>query len=183
MDKTEKSIDRTVSARNAVGVLWSACPSDKLRRASIDLGLTVWRAGQNDQFAGNRSIALTTLVPSFSWSIFSDTRYDVLDAGISGGVYWFTSPGFPSVSGVILEPWFDIHAPSSWSASGWAKRLAGVPTLRLGAVTFPGGFEPNVFNATGDKARRISAELIPTFSVFINLAPLVPHMALRPQRD
>jgi hypothetical protein len=177
LDRARAS-NSTVTAMSAMGVIWAACPDEKIRRASIDLGVGIWRAAGETGYAGGRAITLTTLVPSFSWRVFSDPRYDFLDAAIGAGVYWFTSPGFTSFSGVILEPGrLDVHAPSSWSSKPFKnpKRWAALPTFRVGLLVFPGGFERNVFAATGQKAVRIPAELTRAYSLFLNLEPLVRH--------
>jgi hypothetical protein len=177
-DALTKSANSTKTAMNTMGVLWATCPDDKIRRASIDLGVGVWRAKPEAQYANDKEITLTTLLPSFSWRVFPNPKYDFLDAAIGAGVYWFSSPGFSSFSGVILEPGrLDFHAPSSWSGEPFCspKRWAALPTFRVGLLIFPGGFEKDAFAATGEKAVRLPAELTRSYSLFLNLEPLVRH--------
>jgi hypothetical protein len=175
-EQSMRVVESTLDAMTSVGVTWSACSSNIVRRASVDLGVRRWTTNPDPQFAHNEVISLSTLVPSFSWRIIADPRLDVLDAGMGGGVYWFSSPGFKSFSGVILEPWrFDVHSPSSWSGKSWKdfRRWAALPVFRAGVVMFPGGFEAGDFEASGDQAHRISAELVPTYSFFVSLKPFV----------
>jgi hypothetical protein len=175
-ERSMRVVESTLDAMSSFGVIWSFCPSNVVRRVSIDLGVRRWRTQPDPQFAHNEVISLSTLVPSVSWRIIDDSHFDVLEAGFGGGVYWFSSPGFKSLSGVMLEPWrFDVHGPSSWSSKSWKdfRRWAALPVFRTGVVMFPAGFEAGDFEASGDQAHRISAELIPTYSIFVSLKPFV----------
>lgn len=171
-------------AAGSTGVFWSACSNDKTRRSSLDLGVSLWKTKNTDTlYAGNHPIRLTTVMASYSWRIFEDPRYDLLDAGFGGGAYFFTSQGFDSFRGLIVQPFrLDLHGPSLWSSYSLgdgtlrtAARAASLVTFRYGALTFPSGFEADAFAATGDKAHRIHAELNQTWSVFFNLKPLLQH--------
>ena len=74
-----------------------------------------------------------------------------------------------------------IHAPSSWSSKPHSspKRWLAVPTLRLGHLLFPAGFEPNAFNpGPGTPGERIPGELVFSKSLFMNLAPLIRRSPL-----
>ena len=156
--------------------------SDKKPWGSINLGVRFFRAGGEPQFAANKEITLTTVVPSFSWSVFAaEPKADVLEVGVGGGIYWFSSEGFESFRGVILEPLrFDVHVARGWVKNQqnqqheplwWA--LAQAVTFRIGWVVFPSGFDANAFNGTGPGARRIPAESVLATGVFLNLEPLV----------
>jgi hypothetical protein len=137
-----------------------------------------WRANADPQYADAKEITLTTIVPTFSWRVFSDPNYDFLDAAVGAGAYWFTSAGFKSFSGVILEPGrVDFHAPSSWSGKPFTnpKRWAALPTFRVGVVIFPSGFDKDAFAGIGEKAVRLPAEFTGAYSLFVNLQPFVRH--------
>jgi hypothetical protein len=175
--------DRNLSG----GVTYSACAvrEGQKRRASLDLGFRFLRftdVADSNRFAGGNEIALTTLVPSFSWRVFSDRRFDVVDAGVGAGVYWFSSRGansggFESFSGVILEPVrLDFHAPSVLTRNHW---WAAIPNLRFGLLVFPDGFKANAFGPalTADKARPIGAEWLKNFGIFFDLDPIVRHFS------
>jgi hypothetical protein len=169
------------------GFTASACRirQNERRRASLDLGLRVLRYtddSASNPFAGGNTITLSTFVPSFSWRVLNDARFDIVDAGVGAGVYWFTSlgsrpGGFDSFSGVIVEPVrLDFHAPTAWTRSKW---WAAIPNLRFGLIVFPGGFDTNAFgpSVTGDKARRIDAEWLKDFGIFFDLEPIVRHFS------
>ena len=165
---------------SSVGVLWSFCSPEKIRRVSIDLGITYLRA-DDARFADGNRLKLITMIPSVSWRVFDDARYDAVDVGIGGGMYWFSSVGFAPFNGVVLQPWrVDIHAPSSWSSKPpgdrYGRRWLALATLRLGHLAFPAGFEPNAFNpASGTPVGRIAGELVFSKSIFLNLEPLIPY--------
>jgi hypothetical protein len=174
---TQRAVQSVFTSSVAVGVFWSACSPSKMRRASIDLGISFLRT-PDDRFADSENrLKLTTLIPSFSWNVFPDARYDVVDVGIGGGMYWFSSTRMESIRGVVLQPWrVDLHAPSSWAAEPLKsyKRWAAVPVVRVGQLLFPSGFPPNAFNsAPGFVQPRIASELVFTKSLFINLEPFV----------
>jgi hypothetical protein len=176
---TQRAVQSVFTSSVAVGVFWSACSTSKMRRASIDLGISFLRS-KDDRFADSENrLKLTTLIPSFSWNVFPDARYDVVDVGIGGGMYWFSSTRMESIRGVVLQPWrVDLHAPSSWAAEPLTlksyKRWAAVPVVRVGQLLFPSGFPPNAFNsAPGFLQPRIPSELVFTKSLFFNLEPFV----------
>ena len=139
-------------------------------------------------FANGQEIRLTTLMGEFSFRVFTDPRFDVLDAGVGVGAYWFTSPGFDSFSGVVLQPGrLDFHAPTLWSTyrlmdrSGMRKnavteilrRVAAVPTFRFSVMEFPSGFSPDAFAGTGGHHVQIPGELVKSWSVFLNFEPFL----------
>lgn len=163
-------------AKSAVGVFWSFCSPEKDRRVGLDVSLSTLDASGRDYYAGGAPINLDTLMASVSWRMLADTNFDVVDVSTGGGVYWFTSNGFPSKSGVVLQPVrFTFRAPPSWSSkrASHIKRWAALPSYAFGITTFPGGFEADDFNATGDRAVRLPRELIATHYVFVNVQPLL----------
>lgn len=161
---------------NSTGMLWSFCSPTKTRRWAFEFGATFGQANSNPDYAGDHSIRLVTLMPSISYRVFSDPRFDVVDVGAGAGAYWFSSRGFDTFNGWVVQPVrVDLHAPTRWVNSGAFERLAAMLTLRLGFIVFPAGFDANDFAATGDKAVPIGAEWIPTATVFVNLQPLLTH--------
>jgi hypothetical protein len=179
---------RGISSISSTGVFLSACSTDTKRRSSIELDTNFWYADKAQGFAGQQQIRLTTLMPEFSFRVFTDPRFDFLDAGIGAGVYWFTSTGFPSFSGVVLQPArLDFHAPTLWSTypsksssdrkrnatTEVLRRIAAVPTFRFSVMEFPGGFAPDAFAGTGEHHVQIPGELIKSWSLFLNLEPFV----------
>ena len=174
------AVVRGISSINSTGIFLSACSTDNKRRSSIELGTGFWYADGNSSFANGEQIRLTTLMPEFSLRVFTDPRFDFLDAGVGAGIYWFTSKGFNSFSGVVLQPGrLDFHAPTLWatypldSGSHILRRIAAAPTFRFGLTMFPAGFSPDAFAGVGDKHVRIPGELIKSWTLFINLEPFV----------
>ena len=92
--------------------------------------------------------------------------------GLTVGLAWFSSRGFPPVRSLFIEPGrVYLHAPTSWSTKPWSddpwRRLATLPVFSWGLVVYPKGFEPNAFGNN----ERIRAELLNTFSIFVNVHP------------
>jgi hypothetical protein len=174
------AVTRGISSIGSTGVFLSACSTDIKRRSSVDFGVNFWHADGAESFANGQQIRLTTLMPIFSIRVFTDPRFDVWDAGIGAGVYWFTSKGSDSFNGVVLQPArFDFHAPTLWStyplnsAKNWARRIAAAPMFRISVMNFPAGFPPDAFAGTGQHHDRIGSELVKSWSLFFNVQPFI----------
>jgi hypothetical protein len=178
---------RGITSIGSTGVFLSACSVNKKRRSSIEVGVNLWHTGATSDFANRQEIKLTTLMTLFSFRIFPDPRFDFVDAGVGGGVYWFTSTGFDSFSGVILQPGrLDFHAPTLWATYPFKdvnkrtttlntlRRIAAAPSFRYDVMFFPAGFDADAFAGVGEKHVPISGERVNSWSLFINLAPFVP---------
>jgi hypothetical protein len=164
----------------SVGAGWSFCPVDidavKARRGSIEIGTSILWTGRTPEYASGQRITLVRVVPAFTWRALQDVRYDVLDLGTGGGVYWLTSPDFEALDGVVLEPIrLDFHAPSIWAAKPLSdpRRWIAAVNFRAAWVTFPAGFEADDFNAVGPQAVRLPAELVPSYAITVNLHTLL----------
>ena len=159
---------------NSTGMLWSFCNPTKVRRWAFEFGATLGQANSNSDYAGDHTIRLVMLMPSLSYRVFTDPRFDVVDVGAGVGAYRFSSRGFQAFSGWVLQPVrVDLHAPTRWINSGGFERVAAMLTLRLGFIVFPGGFDADAFAATGSKAVAIGPEWIPSATIFFNLEPLL----------
>ena len=162
------------------GMFWSFCSDEKERRVSIELNVNDWHSFDNEnnaKFSGGTSIRFVTVMPSVTWRVFANQKADVVDLGIAAGYYAFSSKGFESVRGFIVEPLrIDLHAPPSWAAYPRSdpKRLASMFTLRAGVMTIPTGFAANAF-ARGSHDGRIEAEMVPTLGLFFNLNSLLSN--------
>jgi hypothetical protein len=186
LDKPIHTANIGVTALGSTGVFWSMCSTDKTRGTSFDIGTTFWRTIEDSSdFAGGKPVRLLTLIPSISWRVFLDPRFDVLDAGAGGGVYWFTSAGFEEFKGIVLQPGrLDFHAPTRWSTYDLASgtpltktlkvlaRVTAIFNLRYAVMSFPSGFAANAFAGSGARSERIPAELNQTWTIFLNLKPL-----------
>jgi hypothetical protein len=160
------------------GVFISFCPPEIRRTFSIEGGFTTLQAGSNPFYANNHTIRLNTFTAALSYRPQWKADRDVLDFGVSAGMYRFSSAGFETFRGVIMEPFVDIHGPSQQINAGALQQLASQLTLRLSVVFFPGGFEAAAFGATGDTARRIKGgEGTFSATVFFNLLPTIRRRA------
>jgi hypothetical protein len=166
----------TMMATSSAGVAWSLCSPNRKRRLALDVGWNFWDSDPDSNYAGGAPINLDTLMASISWRVLAGTDFDFVEVGAGGGMYWFTSTGFESLRGVVLQPAkFMLRAPSSWSGKALKdiRRWAAIPVFGIGVTMFPGGFEPNDFAGVGDRAVRIPRELLLTQYWFFNLEPFL----------
>lgn len=167
------------------GMLWSACSDKKERRVSIELNVNDWHGfdnQNNNKFSGGTSIRLITVMPSVTWRVLPNRKADMFDLGIAAGYYAFSSKGFESVDGFIVEPVrLDVHAPPSWAAYPRTdiRRVAAMVTFRAGVMTIPKGFAADAF-APGSHHGPIDAEIVPTIGLFFNLNSLFSKTSLAP---
>ena len=167
--------------RSAVGVLVSACtvpkrkdkasPTYHTRRLAIDVGARVMWADDNPQFANGQRISLTTLEPSITINLLSRwPNKDFVDYAFGAGAFWFSSTEFPSFSGAFLEPVrFEFHTTTKMKENKW---VALVPSVRVGYLMFPSGFETARFAAAPGVAPRISRDWVFNAGVFFDLEGL-----------
>ena len=161
-----------VRAFAAPGLLYSACslkPGER-RRGSIDFGMRFVWAEDDVRFANKQRIGLTTAETIFAWSIVNNPRWDVIDYGLGGGIYWIASTEFPSFRGGFLEPVrLDFHPPTR--SRGWKALI-----FRVGVLVFPGGFEPTAFAPAPGVGQRIPRDWVPTYAILADLEPLIRGM-------
>jgi hypothetical protein len=164
---------RTVSAAEAAASVCKLAPGE-IRLASIDVHARfVWREDDPD-FANGERINLTTLAPAVTWNIAAGQRWDVVDYGVAGGVYWFTSKAFPSFRGAFFEPVrLEFHAPSFVREKKWA---VFVPRARIALLNFPAGFDTSRFAASPAVPPRIGRDWVRNYAVFFDLQPLVSRI-------
>jgi hypothetical protein len=137
---------------NSTGVLWSLCSTSATRRFSIEVGVSDLTAAADPRFAGFQPVRLITAMPSVTYRLFKNPSYDMVDVGAGAGVYWFSSPGFETFHGLVLQPGrVDVHAPTNWVNAGGAKSIVSLFTLQTGLVAFPAGFDAGAFGP-GTKA-------------------------------
>jgi hypothetical protein len=164
----------------AAGVFFSVCSPNVVRQSSIDVAVELWWAGSEAKFAGDESVRLTTAKVSYSFPLFRNRDYDVLDVSIGAGFYWLTSRGFVApITGTMLEPArIYLRAPTSWHTEdrGMLRKLLTYPVFSAAAVVFPKGFQDNIFLSPGQIASGVRqeghpAEIQPSFAVFVNIFP------------
>jgi len=160
---------------SSAGVILSACADAgrRARRLSIDLGARFLTAKDNPEFANGQPIQLTTLSPAISMNLLSKwPKWDFIDYGFSGGVYWFSSTEFPSFSGAILEPVrFEFHPTTAMKNK--TKWSAAVPVVRVGWLIFPGGFERSQFAPSNPLPARIARDKPFNLSIAFDLEALL----------
>lgn len=179
--KTVKVVEETErQIPSAIGVLLSTCnvrrsPEHRrthfARRMSVDLGVRFLHS-EDPQFANGERIDFTTLEPSISINLFSrwPTR-DFLDYGFGAGAYWFSSTEFPSFNGAFLEPIrFEFHTTTAMKQRNWASF---VPSVRVGWLNFPAGFETAAWAAAPGIAPRIGSDWVFNLGIFFDLEPLL----------
>jgi hypothetical protein len=161
----------------AIGTMWSTCGAAKDRRVSVDLSVDLWWAKGNPEFAAGEQVRFTTVMPAVSYRVFPDPDYDVLDVAMAAGWYWFTSKGFDSVDGFVVQPVrVTLHFPTGWHALDHsdARRWLAPIAVRGALTVVPSGFKADAFNAAASRRERISAEYVPTLGLYYNVMTLLP---------
>ena len=165
---------------SAIGVLLSTCKVQRspdrtkthyARKMSVDLGVRFLHS-EDSQFANGERIDFTTLEPSISINLFSRwPSIDFLDYGFGAGAYWFSSTEFQSFNGAFLEPIrFEFHTTTAMKQKGWASL---VPSVRVGWLNFPAGFETAAWAAAPGIAPRIGSDWVFNLGIFFDLEPLL----------
>jgi hypothetical protein len=159
------------------GVLLSLCPERSTRRYSLDLDTGFWQANSSTAFANDHSIRLITVMAGTSIRLFDNPKYDFVDIGAAVGEYWFSSRGFDTFSGLVVQPVrIDLRGPTSWANDpSRAKKLAALLTFRFSYMVFPNGFDADAFAGTGDHAKPIGTEWTPSLAIFFNITPFLHH--------
>jgi hypothetical protein len=110
----------------------------------------------SEQYANGKDIHLHVFEVQPTWPVSG--RLDVLDASVGLGLYVFTSEGFETFHGTILEPVrLDFHFPARLldQSDNSLLRILTAVSLRAGYVLFPSGIPAAKFNAS----RRVSRDI------------------------
>ena len=101
----------------------------------------------NTAFASGNQIVLRIVEPKFSWPLSGS--FDFLDGQAGIGRYWFTSDGFATQTGWIVEPVrLDLHFPARFADNKpWFPRAMLAFSYSAGVVMFPRGFQAGAFGA------------------------------------
>lgn len=177
----EVAMDRIYKASVSIGstgIFISFCSPEKTRAFAVEVGFTTLQAESNPDYALDYTIRLNTFTGALSYRVPLPADRDVLDVGLIAGVYRFSSRGFDAFSGLTVEPFIDLHGPTSLVDAGGLKQLLGLVTVRVGFVWFPGGFDGEQFASAPSKPQRISGgEVTPSATIFFNLTPLLRRRA------
>jgi hypothetical protein len=118
----------------------------------------------SEQYANGEDIHLHVFEVQPSWPLSG--RLDILDGQVGLGMYVFTSEGFETFHGVILEPIrLDFHFPARLldQTDVTALRILTSLSVRAGYVMFPTGIAAEKFNPTRRVAHDIPRDEL-TFS-------------------
>jgi hypothetical protein len=168
-------IERGAASIASTGIFLSLCKNDRTRAWAVEAGVTSLQALSNPSYANDYSIRQNTFTAGVSYRVPLPPDRDIIDIGANVGMYRFSSRGFDTFSGLIVEPVFiDLHGPTRLVNAGGLKQLGGLFTLRLSLVMFPAGFDREQFAAVASKPAHISgSEATPSASIFFNLTPLL----------
>lgn len=171
LDKIEKGAASIAST----GIFLSLCKNDRTRAVAVEIGFSSLQALSSPAYARDYSIRMNTINAGLSYRFPLPPDRDIIDIGTNVGMYHFSSRGFKSFSGLIVEPVFvDFHGPTRLVDAGGLKQLGGLITLRLSLVMFPGGFDGAQFASAASKPAQISGrETTKSATVFFNLTPLL----------
>jgi hypothetical protein len=167
--------ERGAASIASTGIFVSLCKNDRTRAFAVEVGFTTLQANSNPNYAGDHSIRMNTINAGLSYRFPLPPDRDIIDVGTNVGMYHFSSRGFDSFSGLIVEPvYIDLHGPTRLVDAGGLKQLGGLITVRLSLVMFPGGFDAAQFASAASKPPRISGrEVTKSATVFFNLTPLL----------
>lgn len=166
---------RAATSIASTGIFISLCQNDRIRSVAVEVGWSTLQAASNPDYANDHSIRLNTITAQVSYRLPLPPDRDIIDIGSSAGMYVFSSRGFDTFRGLILEPVFvDLHAPTKLVNAGGLKQLGALFTLRLSGVMFPGGFDRAQFASVSSKPAEIpGSEVNLSATVFFNLTPLL----------
>jgi len=124
--------------------------------------------------ANGQTVRFYALTPAFTYYPESRPTRDILDLSAGVGLYWFDSTAFPVFNGYLYDVRADLHVPTV--VRRLSKWTVFIPTVRLGLLTFPSGFEANAFadTAAGFRSKPMEDwEKATYFGFFFDLDALV----------
>jgi hypothetical protein len=147
------------------------------RRASFNVAVGVLDARRNNlQYASNatsRDVKLTTAEGTFWWRPVRS-----VEVGFGAGLMSFSGGGFNTFERFFFEPYRIDVRPLAIAAgpqhADWTEFLS----VRAGAIIVPNSFSAADFGAIPGTFRT-SREVLPTFSIFIDVEPIARSMRRR----
>jgi hypothetical protein len=169
--------ERGAASIASTGILLSLCKNDRTRAFAVEIGFSSAQANSNPAYAGDHSIRMNTLNAGLSYRLPLPPKIDIVDVGANVGMYHFSSRGFKSFSGLMVEPVFiDLHGPTKLVQAAGLEQLLALVTVRLSLIYFPAGFDGAQFASVASKPARISGrDATRSVTVFFNLTPLLWH--------
>jgi hypothetical protein len=158
-----------------IGMLLSICPTEEGEKTKLafDLGVRFMWSGKykddiNPAYGDGQTIFFSTLEPTLTFPLVLKNGWR-LEYGFGAGVYWFSSEGFDSFRGFLVEPArVNLHVPLP-------SRYGLI--LSVGALVFPAGFEPTAFAGDATHSDRIAADLVPIYAIAADLTPAAKALA------
>ena len=178
VDQMELILDQLYVASASLastGIFVSFC-SETQREFALEVGFTTLQANSDPAWARDYTIRLNTFTAALSYRLPLPADRDIVDVGVIGGMYRFSSRGFDTIRGTVFEPFVDLHGPTRTVNNPGLSQIGALLTLRIGLVWFPGGFDTEDFAAVPAKVGHISGwEATPSATIFFNLTPLLKH--------
>lgn len=164
----EQSMHTAARLMAAPGILITLCPDNRLRAFALELGVTVMGTDGDPEFANNKAIGMTIVTGGLSYRLPLSVNRDVVDVGTNVGAAIFSSKGFHDFKTLVVEPFVDLHMPTSSRISkSKAERIFSRFTFRTSLMFFPQGFDAGKF---GPSTPSISgSELNPSVTVYYNV--------------
>jgi hypothetical protein len=152
------------------GIFISLCPNNKLRTFAIEIGSTISGAFGDETYARKHGIGMFIGTVGVSYRVPLPYDRDIIDLGTNFGGSVFYSEGFKPVYARAIEPFVDLHLPTSFqiSASKW-ERFFGRFTVRGGLQFFPGGFTAAEFASLPGTPDISGREATPSVTVFYRI--------------
>jgi hypothetical protein len=158
----------------ATGILVSLCNPDKVRTIAFEGGFSVMHSFSADSWANSHTIWLYELSGGISVRPYStkNVDHDYFDFGIMTGAYFFSSPGMEkTVTTWVVQPFVDVHAPTTLVNATGAKYWFSQFTLRVGFPIFGSAIPASDFNGVDQKdIEKVEAKRL-TFTVYYNVWP------------
>jgi len=158
----------------ATGVLVSLCNPDKVRTVALDGGVSVMHSFSDDTWANGHTIWMYELSAGITIRPYStrNVDHDYFDFGAMAGGYFFSSAGMQkTVKTFVIQPFVDVHAPTTLVNATGPKYWLSQFTLRVGFPIFGSAIPASDFNGVDQKdIEKVEAKRL-TFTVYYNVWP------------
>ena len=170
LEQAQTELQPVMMLTGLPGILISLCPENKLRTFAIEIGSTISGAFGEEKYARDHGIGMVIGTIGVSYRVPLPFDRDIIDLGTNFGGAVFYSKEFKPVYAPAIEPFVDLHLPTSFqiSASKW-ERFFGRFTVRGGLQFFPGGFRAAEFAALPGTPDISGREATPSVTVFYRI--------------
>jgi hypothetical protein len=163
------------------GCLFQPVPLNRTRRASLNLSFAMLDANRNNlQYPPSNTldhdVKLTVLEPTIWWR-----PAKTFEVGAGVGMMWFSGEAFNTFERLFFEPIrLDVRPLAiamDLTGRGHAEWTEAF-SFRAGVVVIPVGFRAEHFGAIRGTFRT-AREVLPTFSLFLDVEPIIRYMRRR----